>query len=490
MERNSKEDCIADLSSESIMEVDQEIINRIHEKTMRKAGFLPIKTDTGRKPHGKVLSRKLVGIAAMVAIVVGVVLYNNESIVNAFHQVVTYIQGYGMVEKRGPGYYNPDNTVDLSKCDYFFTYTPDELCVDNGKCQILVTNSYVIGDTLTLSWMITGMEKSYEIEGEPKIALYANDKECERTAQKITAKKNEGNHIALNGTYEYKLSDVTISPDTNYKMEYEELNVKYQLEKCMHANSYGEIVSHNGIGYTTESFLENGVLTVYMYNVNQSPLPYGLKDADPCTSYKDVYLETDQGRIYASGGKKYTFYGKPDEDDEKDMRKAPYYTFNIPEGMKKANLVVPYITCEPMVNNQFTIPYLKEGESLTLDKDINLGLAHIKLDKVEISKEDTLTLYFTPNESEKRKIVNDVFMHIDYLNEGDSYTCGQSRDNVVDEDRAPNQLGDKDRFIFDATLNQELIEYAKENGYPMVIDYADMCLDDDYVFNLEFDKKK
>ncbi len=489
MEQNSKEDCIVNLSNEAIMEVDQDIINRIREKTMRKAGFLPTKTDADRKSHGKLVRRRFVGIAAMVAIVVGLVLYNNESIVNAFRRVVTYIQGYGAIENREPDYYNPDKTMDLSQCDYYFTYTPDELCVDNGKCQILVTNSYVIGDTITLSWMITGIEKSYQIDGKPEIALYANDKECERTAQRITAKKNEGNHIELNGTYEYKLSDVAISTDTNYTMVYEDLNVKYQLEKCVHANSYGEVVSHNGIDFTTESFLENGVLTVYLYNVNQSPLPYGLKGADPCTSYKDVYLETDQGRIYASGGKKYAFYGDLDEDDEKDIRKAPYYTFPIPEGMRKAKLVVPYITCKSMVNNQFTIPYLEEGESLTLDKDIDFGLAHIKLDKVEMSKEDTLTFYFTPNENEKSKIVNDMWVTI--KNDEDSFNIiAQSRDTVVDEDRAPNQLANKDRFVNDATLDQEIKEYAKENGYPIEMDYAYVCLDDDYVFNLEFDKKK
>ncbi|BBF42484.1 hypothetical protein lbkm_1166 [Lachnospiraceae bacterium KM106-2] len=460
-----------------IMDVDQETINRIKEKTFKKAG---LQTDPkpAKKNHWKAL------VAAAAILIIAVINYQNNFVASAFHQIYTFIQGYGYVTKESSNFYNPKNKMNPEKCDYYFTYAADALTADTKEFQILVSNSYIEGNKITLSWCISQKDASAHLSKTPEVTLYADGKECKGTKKEITSTEplTKG-CLYITGTYEYELPDIKVSEKTTYQMKFNNLHKEYQLDRTKKVENMGPVVSHNGIGYTAQAISKDGILTVYLYSDGKKPS--SIRYANLCDA-KDIYLKTEDDKIYPINDPQVV------SGDSDDKLEAPSYRFKIPKGMKKAKLVVPSLMVSVDEKVTLKVPFLEVGESATLDKGMGFLLTSLSLSKVTMTKElnkdshtmeNTLTLHYDEQTKENRYRLQNAWIFIeDSIREKTgSYNCAQYRKQSKSGKEGYSKGVD---YFY---LSNDEIQEAKNKGYFIIkSDFAQYKLYGSYEFDLDF----
>lgn len=340
------------LDGEMDMEMDPKAMNRIKKSVYEKAGL-----KAGRKVY---FSRKLVAcLATLVIIVTSMAIVGFDNVAAAINKIFSFIPGVGIVE-------NNDSI------EYVLA---EPVSSENNNVILSLNNAVATKDTITVMFTIAKTDytdeqlykdKQEEWEQlqkdggyqERKVYLYAgSEKYTEYSGSTAGGGKQELS------TFAYSMKADNINLNTTYKLEYEDydLSVEFNLESYESFNNLEDIGPtdyHNDISITAVPTFFDGKVEVNLYSVNNSG--YLLESYNKhYEGYlkKDLHLETDSGiKSYTTPGGYGGVNGK--------------FVFDIEEADKNFNLKVPYIVVRSDESKKITLKIPKEGEIITLNKEI------------------------------------------------------------------------------------------------------------------------
>lgn len=360
------------------IEIDHDYMNEIKDQTMKMLGLEV--TETTRYASNKEVNRKVdsktrkgfirwIRYTAAVAAVIlcFAAIINSDSIVFAVQNMISLIPGIGIVEDNQTFQYRIKEPVEAK----------------NDQCSLKILYGTTTKDTITIRFNLEGIftEEQRQKTKDSKDMLNKLNIYLLVDNQKFD-KYNGGSGSGISEyTYNYNCN-YTFEVDPKYinskekftlVCEDNKISVDFRLCKIDEYSTTSEIgttQTHNDISLTTDSSLKDGVLSIYVYPINESK--YNLisfnQEYDVEYFKKKMTLSTDKGI------KNYTppsYYGT-------DLNAA--FTFDVSDGSSDFVLSIPFVVVEAEEIKEVSLPIPEEGEIAEVNHEVTFeyGSAIIK----------------------------------------------------------------------------------------------------------------